>query len=983
MPFVVKFRSRVLQTVALAALGAALPACAQRFAFSRLSQGEGLKNVDVSGLLQDRDGVIWVATQGGVYRYDGFRFEAAAIDENGGSKYVTGLVEDGRGRIWFTTADNVLGYFEHLEAHLLPLPPEGLRFGLGNPMSADAGNPDRIYLVSNRWLYAAQATTGQAGEPHPQYSAEEIARQPELGEISGLLAEQNGRLWLGCGAGICAAQGREIRLYGVGDGVPPELWQKFFVDRAHNLWARSERHLIRLDRGASRFVNAGRNLEPGSLGVRTPAILEDPQGRVLLNLTTGLARLEHDSWRTFHKSVDVPPYQINSMLRDQQGSIWLGLDGQGVARWLGYDQFENLTHANGLLSSNTVWNFRRDRNGDLWIATEDALERMSHVTGRIESVADRSGTPLQRIQTLAVTPNGHIWSGSDNGAVIDFDPVRRSARTVGQFGGVFQIFERDPGRLWVCAMDGLFSVTVKPAANETPPRPLLRGHVFYGIHDPDGDDWFITDSGLYRRSAQAWSHIRLPDGYRLTFSASLAMAHDHTLWLSAERPALSHLRIENDAAMEIERFGAPALVSNSILSVALDRRGWLWVGTDDGIDVYNGSKWRYLNTEDGLAWNDLDSGAFLEDDDGSIWIGTTVGASHILHPEEIFDLQPPSLHLSHTEIGSVALAPGLSVLVPTSRHPLTTNLSTLNFQLSNRTTFRYRIDGLNEEWQDSPKHDLRYPPLSPGSYRLAVMAVDIPDGMQSPVTYVPFVVTPPWWRSAPMIVLESLLALSLVFGAWRWSVHRHIRNERHLEDLVRRRTAELESEKAELLRVRAALQVQAAHDPLTGLLNHGAILRSLDQAMARSSREHSTLGVVLVDLDHFKLVNDNYGHLTGDRVLQEYARRIHAAVRTYDEAGRYGGEEILILLPHLAPHTAHERLAELHTALCGTPIARDEGSITVTCSFGFTWFDAASDTAVSLINRVDRALYAAKRNGRNQVEVFEKPCRVDRGTVSI
>ena len=129
--------------------------------------------------------------------------------------------------------------------------------------------------------------------------------------------------------------------------------------------------------------------------------------------------------------------------------------------------------------------------------------------------------------------------------------------------------------------------------------------------------------------------------------------------------------------------------------------------------------------------------------------------------------------------------------------------------------------------------------------------------------------------------------------------------------------------------------------------------------------------MVLGDLDHFKRVNDTYGHVTGDLVLQEFSRRAKAAVRTYDEVGRYGGEEILFVLTGLEPTDMMERLTELHSAVSQEPFDCKGQQIHLTCSFGFAWLIPGTDTIESLIERADRAMYKAKEYGRNRIEIGE------------
>ena len=960
--------SLVCLAVCFAANG--VDAWAQRYMFQGYDQHQGLTNLDVRCVLQDRAGLIWVGTDAGLFRLDGFRFERMAMPEVSGAVVITGLAEDGKDRIWVSTVDS-LSYFQGSVANKVPAPSQGFAFDLANRLVADPDDPDRIYLVSHHALFsAAIGRDGRAGVA-TVFSSRQTEANPGLEAVSGLAAVPGNQLWFGCGAEICSLRGPELHEYGAHDGLPQGPWLKFFVDASHALWARADRHIVRFDGKTGRFNECSRGLASPSLSVRQAQLAQDPQGRMLANLNNGLARYNDGVWEVFGERTDLPPHEITDLLIDRQGSIWLALDGHGVARWLGYDRWESWTTANGL-SSDTVWNLARDRKGDLWIATESNLERMARGSSKPEPQRDAHGAPMQRVQTIIATADGHIWSGSDNGKVIDYDPATRVARVAARLGGVFQIIPGDGKQLWACAMNGLFSIDESgKTAPLRLPAPAPQGHVFEGVRDAHGSFWFISDSGLYRLSGSTWTHIRLPASYAPAFSAQVAVAPDGTLWLSGLDPSLVHLRIAGDTATELQLPDKSPASSFAVYLVAIDRRGWLWVGSDDGLNVFDGAKWEHLTADDGLVWNDIDSSAFYEDHDGSIWIGTTGGAAHLLHPEAIFQSEPLTVYLSHVAIGKTELTPGSSTEIPWGHLPLTANLSTLDFARASDVSFRYHIEGINEDWQNSAKHDLRYAPLAPGHYRLAVAALDRQDGRQSPPVFVTFVITPPWWRSNAIYAAEIGCALLLLLALWRWSMRRHLAKERRLEELVHHRTRELEVEKAELLRARAALEVRASHDALTGLLNHSAILHALDRAMERCLREKTTFGVILADLDHFKQVNDTYGHITGDLVLQEFGRRAMAAVRPYDEVGRYGGEEILFVLPGFEPARAAERLAELHAAVCLEPFACKERQIRVTSSFGFAWLMPGVDTIESLIERADRAMYQAKENGRNRIEGCE------------
>jgi diguanylate cyclase (GGDEF)-like protein len=176
----------------------------------------------------------------------------------------------------------------------------------------------------------------------------------------------------------------------------------------------------------------------------------------------------------------------------------------------------------------------------------------------------------------------------------------------------------------------------------------------------------------------------------------------------------------------------------------------------------------------------------------------------------------------------------------------------------------------------------------------------------------------------------------------------------------------------ELLRAREALREQATHDSLTGLLNRACILDTLNSELARAGRESQPLALLLVDLDRFKQINDTHGHLAGDAVLREAARRMKGAVRRYDAVGRYGGEEFLIVLPGCSLSDAGAQAERIRLSVCGEPFHTTGGALPVTCSIGVACRPAPSPVdAANLVREADLALYRAKDNGRNRVEALE------------
>jgi len=171
-----------------------------------------------------------------------------------------------------------------------------------------------------------------------------------------------------------------------------------------------------------------------------------------------------------------------------------------------------------------------------------------------------------------------------------------------------------------------------------------------------------------------------------------------------------------------------------------------------------------------------------------------------------------------------------------------------------------------------------------------------------------------------------------------------------------------------LVQAREVMRFKATHDTLTGVWNRGAILETLDKEIWRSRREGQSLGVLIADLDHFKSVNDTYGHLAGDAVLQEISKRMQADVRPYDSVGRYGGEEFLVLFPGCNTSAARDAADRLRKSICRGLVETPAGNLAVTMSIGgVSTAEWPKDNPSQILQMADSALYRAKEEGRNRV----------------
>lgn len=279
---------------------------------------------------------------------------------------------------------------------------------------------------------------------------------------------------------------------------------------------------------------------------------------------------------------------------------------------------------------------------------------------------------------------------------------------------------------------------------------------------------------------------------------------------------------------------------------------------------------------------------------------------------------------------------------------------------------RYRLLGFDREWREAgDERQILHYGLAPGHYEFDFQA----EGGRlrgSVVESIPITVIAPYWQTARFRATCILFLLLLVLLLHRMRVRFLTRHNRTLQEAVNQTRAELTLTARTARDAQEALKEQALRDGLTGLWNRRAVFSMLEKEIYRAQRDKFSVTVAMIDLDHFKSINDTFGHPTGDEVLREAARRLLEVLRPYDFIGRYGGEEFLVVLPSCSPHHGVRRAEEFRRAIAARPVFTAAGQLMVTCSVGVAAYDQAMPPD-NLIHRADEALYRAKRLGRNCV----------------
>jgi diguanylate cyclase (GGDEF)-like protein len=975
--------------------------------FRRYTQDDGLPNPVCTAIAEDKDGFLWVGTEGGLARWDGYRFrpylpdahQPGALHDN----WIVALHTDPRGQLWVGTSSAGLARYdrEHDDFVTIPTGPGGLG-SVSVTVIADDGS-GKLWVGTDEGLDHFDPDTGGTTVLH--HVAGDPASLPD-DHITAVARDEGGNLWVGTTKGLVRRlAGSTFFMPVTLEGAPQATAiSALFEDRDGRVWIGTNGH------GAYVVNPSQANPQP-------------------VHETGGTGDALSGEW-------------VNAIAAAEPGRIWLGTYGQGIVSVdaatgetvrIRNDPFLPRTLANDM-----IWALHRDRSGAMWVGTTDGLNRQQSVSGALLSVfgaGNRHGGISQGdILSMLPASDGTIWLGLPSKGIDIIDPVSghtkviaASAATpltalppafiwsmteiaggdiyVGTFNGLYRtdiarsavarvaVPGREPAlgvtavvsadnRLWLAGVkDGLWAIGTGPGPH--PPSEHFDKTVMTDQRlttlalGAQGDMWIGTRNGLNRLILATRKIEQIPAAPAVTgglsagYISSLMTDQAGRLWVATMGGGVNVLVGQHQGKPIFHTIGlADGLPNANVDTLLADRRGRIWAATDAGIAVIDPDNFTVhsLHQADGVAvsayW--ANSGAVTAQ--GELLFGG-VGALTVVRPDRYqpWDYHPPVV-ITEIRVGGtlVSATPfndsdrDATLTITPDANSLSVEFSGLDFTAPEQNKYAYWLEGYDHDWVpiDATRRLAAYTNLPPGTYTLHLRASNR-DGVWSQSTvHIPISVLPAWYQT----IWWKLAEIAGVIGAGLFLMQRRTvylrRRQRELERQVAERTAELETSKRQI-------ELIAYQDALTGLPNRRMFTADFQKHLVLESRRAGRFALLLIDLDHFKLINDTLGHDAGDAVLIEAARRLQSAVRHSDCLARLGGDEFAILLTDTVDMAAAETICLRIVESFAASIPFNGIEMRTSPSIGMALYPSHGTTQDTLYKAADLALYDAKAAGRN------------------
>jgi diguanylate cyclase (GGDEF)-like protein len=998
------------------------------FSFTPANFSKQLSQKTVRQVYQDSTGYLWFVTQEGLSRYDGYQLLKFVHDprdpDSISSDNVLSILEDNQKRLWIATDGGGLNLFNPTK-HTF----SNITFQKDSLLTPSSDRLQALYLDSegNIWIGYREGNFSRFNPKTLEFQhfytdvlLSDVRRQARVTSIT----EDTDSIYFATdGNGLLKLDKSNYTLSRFFTESKNPLFSdrltQVFIDAQERLW------LTSFDAGISVSENGGQThhtwqyQESQTHGIASNfvhSIYQDKKQRIWLGTEMGVSLLNSSGdFTTFTETDGIGSRKILSILQDPSGIMWFGTYS-GITKGIEIP-FEQIDRG---LASEIVLGFAETASSKgertIWVAGYDGLTQLDS-EGQVQHVLNAHSVPaLNDTRVMTVSGDNNIlWFGTRDGGLgrlnVDSKVLKYFVHAPDNdesisFNGISSILPDEHGNLWVGTFGGGLNylpygsdkfVSYRHDPRDTRSINSDRVLSVYRLEDNRLVVGTVSGINIFNPTSSDFDRIEHePDNFD-SLSAPMAWAFyqddAEQLWVGTQGGGLNQWRKKDLNALNnhFSRYNsANGLPSSHIYSIQADEMDNLWLSSTAGLSRFNPAtgKIRHFDSSQGLNDSEFNFGAGFTDSQGVMYFGGNFGFVRF-QPNEIKDSKtvPPVVLVRikklNEEVGvDIQYQEQHEIVLDYLDYYISFEFAALDFNAPELNEYRYKLEGLDPNWVELGHARLAsFTHLPPGKYVLNVQASNHLGLWNSEGVALPLRVLPPPWRTWWAYSLYAILLIVIVLDVIRRYRLKRQRASQHLIDLEEK----VEERTTDLRLVNEKLEQISFTDPLTGLKNRRYLTqhlnndveiilakhqeRSLNQSQLVS--KDADLIFFLMDLDHFKQVNDRYGHSAGDAVLVAVKSILETVFRDTDYLLRWGGEEFLIVA-RFVDRSSAETLAE--RLRCSIQAHRfnieDNVAINVTCSIGFSVFPLLSNQPTALnwertIDVADLCLYAAKKSSRN------------------
>ena len=840
--------------------------------FENISTREGLSQSSPNCIFQDSRGILWIGTEDGLNKYDGYSFIVYKPEINNpgsiSNNRIKCIIESKDGKLWIGTNggglnvyDRKQDLFEHFKGY-------------------DSGSFDHeiincLYETDDGTIWAGTTNGLVKLEPskknsmlfvHDPYNSASISDN----FVTCITYDNSGNLWVGTQDGLNRMNSDKgtFKTYRHDDEIESSISASsitcFLFDHSNTLWVGTSEGLDLYDRSSDEFERISLNHKKkinGSAEYAITAVAEDNDGNIWIG-TNGagvdvffkdmnqIANLIYNHTNPYSLSNN----EVLSIYRDQSGIIWVGSNGMDKYNpkkekfaLYNYDPYSSEG-----LAYRHIHSIYEDDFGVLWIGSKSdgilILDRINKSSRSIiveESQSD--GISSNKIRVIREHPKGTIWAGTeDNG-------LNRITLDEERLPSAFEVFRHDQDdfnsltsntiyslyfagedSLWIGTDNGISVMNLNTneikwyVANTDKPNSLNNNTAYYIYGDSHGTIWIATDNGInkYDPEMDGFSYyVSQPeDSNSLSSDELLTIYEDSkgTLWIGTYAKGINSFDPETET---FNRFEEIAELSTAVVyGILEDNESNLWLSTNDGVFKFNPAEKRILRhftVEDGLQSNEFNGGAYFASSTGEMFFGGQYGFNSFFPNKVSVDTTPPKIILTELKINNKIITPGEGS--PIDRHISEVNDITLNSRQNNFTLsfaglhfanpegnhYRYMLEGFDKDWiDDGTQRFVSYTSLPYKTYYFRVKAANSDGIWDENGLTIRIKIKPPYYSTTAFRILIILLIIFIIYFFIRNRINMQNKQKEKLQKEIEKSTHELEEARMQLEKQREEITIQ-------------------------------------------------------------------------------------------------------------------------------------------------------------------------------